>query len=206
MQYKIINGAVSYDGNMVLENIDFEINDREKIAVIGRNGCGKTTLLKAIMGEVDLEEGTGESPLQVIRSGRPEIAYLRQIPFENESELMINEVKKVFAHLIEMEAKLQRLVDEMQVRSDEKIALEYSNLNDRFIALGGLTYKKEYQTMVRKFGFTEEEEKSPSASFLVVKEQKYPSSKCSCQSPTCCFLTSPPTTLTLKRLSGLRTI
>ena len=49
MQYKIINGAVSYDGNMVLENIDFEINDREKIAVIGRNGCGKTTLLKAIM-------------------------------------------------------------------------------------------------------------------------------------------------------------
>ena len=52
MQYKIINGAVSYDGNMVLENIDFEINDREKIAVIGRNGCGKTTLLKAIMGEV----------------------------------------------------------------------------------------------------------------------------------------------------------
>ena len=46
MQYKIINGAVSYDGNMVLENIDFEINDREKIAVIGRNGCGKTTFLR----------------------------------------------------------------------------------------------------------------------------------------------------------------
>ena len=85
MQYKIINGAVSYDGNMVLENIDFEINDREKIAVIGRNGCGKTTLLKAIMGEVDLEEGTGENALQVIKSGRPEIAYLRQTPFDNEN-------------------------------------------------------------------------------------------------------------------------
>ena len=123
MQYKIINGAVSYDGNMVLENIDFEINDREKIAVIGRNGCGKTTLLKAIMGEVDLEEGTGENALQVIKSGRPEIAYLRQTPFDNENELMIDEVRKVFRHLIAMEEKLSRLVEEMQVHSDEKIAL-----------------------------------------------------------------------------------
>ncbi|MBO5982940.1 MAG: ATP-binding cassette domain-containing protein, partial [Clostridia bacterium] len=67
MQYKILNGAVSYDGNMVLENVDIEINDREKIAIIGRNGCGKTTLLKAIMGEIELEEGTGDNALAVIK-------------------------------------------------------------------------------------------------------------------------------------------
>ena len=128
MQYKIINGAVSYDGNMVLENIDFEINDREKIAVIGRNGCGKTTLLKAIMGEVDLEEGTGENALQVIRSGRPEIAYLRQIPFENESELMINEVKKVFAHLIEMETGFFVLsLDSITTRSERPVCSSRSS-------------------------------------------------------------------------------
>ena len=42
MQYKILNGAVSYDGNMVLENVDIEINDREKIAIIGENGIGKS--------------------------------------------------------------------------------------------------------------------------------------------------------------------
>ncbi|NSN46009.1 ATP-binding cassette domain-containing protein, partial [Enterococcus faecalis] len=64
MQYKIINGAVYYDGNMVLENIGIEINDNEKIAIVGRNGCGKTTLLKAIIGEIELEEGTGESEFQ----------------------------------------------------------------------------------------------------------------------------------------------
>ena len=50
MQYKILNGAVSYDGDMVLENVDIEINDREKIAIIGRNGSGKTTLLKLVAG------------------------------------------------------------------------------------------------------------------------------------------------------------
>ena len=203
MQYKIINGAVSYDGNMVLENIDFEINDREKIAVIGRNGCGKTTLLKAIMGEVDLEEGTGENALQVIRSGRPEIAYLRQIPFENESELMINEVKKVFAHLIEMEAKLQRLVDEMQVRSDEKIALEYSNLNDRFIALGGLTYKKEYQTMVRKFGFTEEEENKPVSEFSGGQRTKISFIKMLLSKPDVLLLDEPTNHLDIETIEWL---
>ena len=117
MQYKILNGAVSYDGNMVLENVDIEINDREKIAIIGRNGSGKTTLLKAIMGEVELEEGTGDNALAVIKSGKPEIAYLRQTPFENEDEKMIDEVRKVFSELIFMEEKLQRLVDEMQVEN-----------------------------------------------------------------------------------------
>jgi ATP-binding cassette subfamily F protein 3 len=203
MQYKIINGAVSYDGNMVLENVDFEINDREKIAVIGRNGCGKTTLLKAIMGEVDLEEGTGESPLQVIKSGRPEIAYLRQIPFENENELMINEVKKVFAHLIEMEAKLQRLVDEMQVRSDEKIALEYSNLNDRFIALGGLTYKKEYQTMVRKFGFTEDEENKPVSEFSGGQRTKISFIKMLLSKPDVLLLDEPTNHLDIETIEWL---
>ena len=150
MQYKILNGAVSYDGNMVLENVDIEINDREKIAIIGRNGCGKTTLLKAIMGEVDLEEGTGDNALAVIKVGKPEIAYLRQTPFENEKEKMVDEVRKVFSDLIFMEEKLQLLVDKMQVNSDEKLVAEYSNLNDRFISLGGLTYKKEYQT-IRKY-------------------------------------------------------
>ena len=165
MQYKILNGAVSYDGNMVLENVDIEINDREKIAIIGRNGCGKTTLLKAIMGEVDLEEGTGDNALAVIKVGRPEIAYLRQTPFENENEKMIDEVRKVFSDLIFMEEKLQLLVDKMQVSSDEKLVAEYSNLNDRFISLGGLTYKKEYQTMIRKFKFTEEDELKPVSEF-----------------------------------------
>ena len=203
MQYKIINGAVSYDGNMVLENIDFEINDREKIAVIGRNGCGKTTLLKAIMGEVDLEEGTGENALQVIKSGRPEIAYLRQTPFDNENELMIDEVRKVFRHLIAMEEKLARLVEEMQVHSDEKIALEYSNLNDRFISLGGLTYKKEYETMIRKFNFTKEDEMKPVSEFSGGQRTKISFIKMLLSKPDVLLLDEPTNHLDIETIEWL---
>ncbi len=165
MQYKIKNGAVYYDGDMVLENIDIEINDGEKIAIVGRNGCGKTTLLKAIMGEVELEEGTGEDEFRVTRMGAFDISYLRQMPFENESTPMEEEVRKVFSHLIEMEAQMQALVTKMEEGSDERAIASFSALNEKYIALGGMTYKKEYKTMIRRFGFTEADEQKPLSDF-----------------------------------------
>ena len=203
MQYKILNGAVSYDGDMVLENVDIEINDREKIAIIGRNGCGKTTLLKAIMGEVELEEGTGENALAVIKSGKPEIAYLRQTPFENENEKMIDEVRKVFSDLIFIEEKLQRLVDEMQTDSNEKLVQEYSNLNDRFISLGGLTYKKEYQTMIRKFKFTEEDEMKPVCEFSGGQRTKISFIKMLLSKPDILLLDEPTNHLDIETIEWL---
>ena len=203
MQYKILNGAVSYDGDMVLENVDIEINDREKIAIIGRNGCGKTTLLKAIMGEVELEEGTGENALAVIKSGKPEIAYLRQTPFENENEKMIDEVRKVFSDLIFMEEKLQRLVDEMQTDSNEKLVQEYSNLNDRFISLGGLTYKKDYQTMIRKFKFTEEDEMKPVCEFSGGQRTKISFIKMLLSKPDILLLDEPTNHLDIETIEWL---
>ncbi len=165
MQYKIINGGVYYDSDMVLENIDIEINDNEKIAIVGRNGCGKTTLLKAIMGEVELEEGTGENEFRIIKSGNPVISYLRQMPFENENTILIDEIRKVFRDLINMENRIAELVEIMKETDDEKIISSFSNLNDRFISLGGLTYKKEYQTMIRRFGFSQQDEQKPLCEF-----------------------------------------
>ena len=203
MQYKILNGAVSYDGNMVLENVDIEINDRDKIAIIGRNGSGKTTLLKAIMGEVELEEGTGDNALAVMKVGKPEIAYLRQTPFEDENEKMIDEVRKVFSGLIAMEEKLSRLVDEMQVCSDEKLVAEYSNLNDRFISLGGLTYKKEYQTMIRKFKFTEEDEVKPVSEFSGGQRTKISFIKMLLSKPDILLLDEPTNHLDIETIEWL---
>ena len=56
MLYKINNGAVRFGADTILQGINFEIRNTEKIAVVGRNGCGKTTLLKLIAGEVDLDK------------------------------------------------------------------------------------------------------------------------------------------------------
>ena len=165
MLYKIINGSVSFGADTVLERVDFEIKDREKVAIVGRNGCGKTTLLKAISGEVLLEEGTGEDTFALIKSGAPVIGYLKQISFEDDLVTILDEILKVFKPITETEEKMAVLLKEIEVNPDEKKIKTYSNLNERFEFLGGYTYKKEYSVMIKKFGFTEEDKQKPLKEF-----------------------------------------
>ena len=69
MEYKIINGAITFGTNTILEEINFEINKNDKIAIVGRNGSGKTSLLKAIVDNEILETGLGKEELQIIKIG-----------------------------------------------------------------------------------------------------------------------------------------
>ena len=72
MIVQISNGTVYFGANDVFENIDFTVNENERIALVGRNGSGKTTLLKVLAGEEELTEG------KVIRNSRISISYLKQ--------------------------------------------------------------------------------------------------------------------------------
>ena len=71
VNYKIVNGAISYGADTILEEINFEIKDKEKIAIVGRNGSGKTTLLKSIIDNSMLEEGIGEQKFSIYKQGSP---------------------------------------------------------------------------------------------------------------------------------------
>ena len=68
MLYKINNGAVSFGADVILHGINFEIRNTEKIAVVGRNGCGKTTLLKLISGEVELSKRDSDEDIFIAKS------------------------------------------------------------------------------------------------------------------------------------------
>ena len=99
MNYKITNGMVTYGANTILEEINFEINDREKIAIVGRNGSGKTTLLKSINDNSMLEEGIGENKFSIYKEGVSKIGYLKQIDFEDETKTMLQEILKVYKEI-----------------------------------------------------------------------------------------------------------
>ena len=165
MLYKITNGSAELGGQTILENIDFEIRDREKIAIVGRNGAGKTTLLKCITGEIEMGEGCGDERFTVTKAGDPVIGYMKQASFEDDSVSLLDEVLTVFRPLIELERKMQLQLEEIDKDPDEKKAAAYSAMHDMYEAAGGYTYKKEYLTMIRKFGFSDEDLAKPVGEF-----------------------------------------
>lgn len=97
MLYQICHGAVSFADEEILHDINFEIRNTEKIAVVGRNGCGKTTLLKLIHGDVELDKRDSDEDIFIAKAGNPQIGYLKQIAFEDPSVTLEQEVRKVFA-------------------------------------------------------------------------------------------------------------
>lgn len=96
MLYQISNGAVAFGDDVILHSIDFEIRNTEKIAIVGRNGCGKTTLLKLISGEVEMEKLDSDESAFIAKAGNPEIGYLKQIAFDDPDVTLEQEVRKCF--------------------------------------------------------------------------------------------------------------
>ena len=165
MNYRIIDGSVSYGAETILEEINFEINEKDKIAVVGRNGAGKSTFLKALIDNSMLEEGVGENKFSVIKEGSPRIGYLKQIEFEDDNILMKDEILKVYKNITDLEKKIENLSNKMLNNSSEKIIKEYTESLDKYQFLGGYTYKKEIDTALRKFGFSIEDEKKKISEF-----------------------------------------
>lgn len=153
MRIEIINGSVEYDGNTVLSEINFSVSDKEKIALVGRNGSGKTSILKCISGEVPLVSGTGDEKFSFSISGAPKIGYLQQVSLNDELTLR-QEILSAYKDVVGLENKLQNLLDKMSENPSDENVGAYSRAMERFENIGGYLYKKEYLTAVSKFGFS----------------------------------------------------
>lgn len=165
MLYQICNGAVRFAAATVLENINFEIRNTEKIAVVGRNGCGKTTLLKLIAGEVELSKRDSDEDIYITQAGQPVIGYLKQVAFENEEESLENEVKKAFAHMLQIREEMDELAGLLEHDGSEENCVRFSFLQEQFQILGGYSYEKEFELVLKKFGFGEEDKQKPISQF-----------------------------------------
>lgn len=156
MRIEIINGSVEYDGNTVLSEINFSVSDKEKIALVGRNGSGKTSILKCISGEVPLVSGTGDEKFSFSISGAPKIGYLQQVSLNDDLTLR-QEILSAYKEVVGLENKLQNLLDKMSENPSDENVGAYSRAMERFENIGGYLYKKEYLTAVSKFGFSAED-------------------------------------------------
>lgn len=159
MNYRIVNGSISYGAETILEEINFEIKEKDKIAIVGRNGSGKSTLLNAIVDNTMLEEGIGEEKFNIYKQGSPNIGFLKQIEFKDSSKTLLDEILKVYEPILNLENKIIKLSNDMQKSTDQKTIKDYTEALDKFEVIGGYTYKKEYEIALKKFGFNDEDKK-----------------------------------------------
>lgn len=157
MQYKIQNGVVELSGQPILKQIDFEINDNSKIAVVGRNGCGKTTLLKLISGEYSIVKVDSDQNSFVAVSGSINIGFLSQMTFEDDNRTLLEEVRSAYKDILDLKEAVLTAESKMKKSSDENDIKEYTNLLDTFTNSGGFYFEKEYEAALKKFGFSDSE-------------------------------------------------
>ena len=138
----------------LLKDVSFHINDYDKAALIGINGCGKTTLLRIIMGELNADDGL------VTFAKDKTIGYLPQNALLNSTKSIYDEILCVKQPLIDLEERLRDMEASMNlVTGDELAALmdKYANASARFEREGGLTYKSEIIGVLRGLGFEQED-------------------------------------------------
>ena len=105
MRLNLDNISVSFGENEILKNVCFEVNTKDKVAIVGRNGCGKTTLLRVITGEQEIDtDFKNNSKIQ--KTGKFQIGHLKQIAFENDKETFENEILKVYSEVLEIKKQI----------------------------------------------------------------------------------------------------
>ena len=156
MRLYLDNISVSFGETEILKNVSLEVNSKDKIAIIGRNGAGKTTLLKVITGEqeIDLDDrSTLKDKIQ--KSGKFKTGFLKQIAFDNDTETFENELLKSYQEILDLKKQIEELEQSMQHNCTPQDSIKYEKLLSNYNLLGGYTYQKEYNTAIKKFGFTE---------------------------------------------------
>lgn len=114
MRYQIRNALVQYGADTILENVNFEIHDNEKIAVVGRNGCGKTTLLKLINGDITMNNPDSDETCGITMAGKQEIGFLHQISFPDAELSVEEEIRKTFAAVFACEARMKEIERQLE--------------------------------------------------------------------------------------------
>ncbi len=203
MNIKIRNAGVTLGVNTILEEVNLDINEKDKIAIVGRNGAGKTTLLKAIIDNSLFESGVGDEKFSITTLGKFNIGYLEQIAFSNENNTLIDEVRESFSNLISMENRINNLVAEMNNNNDAKIILEYTETLETFKTLGGYSYQKEYEGLLNKFGFTNEDKLKKIKEFSGGEKTKIAFIKLLLSKPDLLILDEPTNHLDIKTIENL---
>lgn len=204
MRYQIKHAIVRYAADTILEDVNFEIHDKEKIAVVGRNGCGKTTLLKLIAGDIAMDNLDSDEECGIITAGKQEIGYLRQISFTDGEVSVFDEIKKVFNPVFECEKRMSEVEELLKTDVESrKLLAEYADLQKKMEALRGYSWKRDLEVMFQQFGFALEDLERPIGTFSGGQQTKVAFIKLLLSRPDIMLLDEPTNHLDLPTIEWL---
>ncbi len=147
----------SYGEHVIFSGVSFEIQENQKIGLVGVNGGGKTTLLELLTEKLNADSGT------ISRAKQTNIGYMEQYVCRNNNISTYTEVLSVFKDLLEMEQKLDYLNQKLQNTSASlnELIEQQTSLNDRFIQQGGLTFRERTRSALSGLGFSQEQMAMP---------------------------------------------
>ena len=204
MRYQIKHALVQYAADTILEDVNFEIHDNEKIAIVGRNGCGKTTLLKLIAGDIHMNNLDSDEECGIFMAGKQEIGFLRQISFTEGDVTVEEEIKKTFAPVFACESRMAQIEQELHLVGENKQLLyEYDNLQKKMEALRGYSWRRDMEVIFQQFGFSLEDLKRPIGSFSGGQQTKVAFIKLLLSRPDIMLLDEPTNHLDLPTIEWL---
>ena len=149
--------SVEFNATPLFEDVSYVINKKDRIALVGKNGAGKSTMLKILAGLQSPTHGIVATPKDVT------IGYLPQVMILSDNRTVMGEAELAFEHIFELQAKLERMNQELAERTDydseeyHQLIDRFTHENDRFLMMGGTNYQAEIERTLLGLGFSRED-------------------------------------------------
>ena len=197
------NVSVQHGGTALFSNISFAINENDKIALMGKNGAGKSTLLKIIAGQTKPSSGAVSAPKDSV------IAYLPQHLLTADDCSVMEETSKAFASYLNMKVEIERINEELTVRTDYesdayyKLIEQVSELSEKFYAIEEVNYEAEVEKVLLGLGFEREDFPRPTSEFSGGWRMRIELAKILLQKPDLILLDEPTNHLDIESIQWL---
>ena len=199
----IENLAIEFGARPLFTDVSFVINDHDRIALVGKNGAGKSTMLKTIAGLQEPTTGIVSRPRECT------IAYLPQVMVLEDKRTVRQEAEQAFAHLKSMEAELSRLNTTLAERTDYEsesymaLVEEFTHKTDRFHTMGGSNYHAEIERTLQGLGFERDDLDRPTSEFSGGWRMRIELAKLLLQQPDVLLLDEPTNHLDIESIQWL---
>ena len=195
--------TVEFGGSALFSDISFVINEKDRIALMGKNGAGKSTLLKILAGVREPTRGKVSAPKDTV------IAYLPQHLMTEDGRTVFEETAQAFAHLHEMEAEIAALNKELETRTDYEsdsymeLIERVSTLSEKFYSIEEINYDADIEKTLLGLGFTREDFNRQTSEFSGGWRMRIELAKLLLKKPDVLLLDEPTNHLDIESIQGL---